>query len=277
MNADWIKCEDCIEGMKAIPDGAVDMILVDPPYGTTNNFWDKQLPMSEMWSEFKRVTKHNAAIVIFSQLPFAVDLINANRKMFRYEWIWHKTNPVGFLNANKMPLRAHENILVFYRKLPTYNPQYSQGKPYFRKRGRLDTGRCYQVTRLKDVKNDGLRYPLDVMKYGLDAERSSVNVMTAHGTQKPVALCEYLIKTYTNEGELVLDACMGSGSTAVAAVNTNRHFIGYETHQPFVDICNRRIAEAREKLLQAQTSVLEGLDDGDNNQWGDNERDDIAV
>ena len=272
-----IKQGDCLELMKELPSGSVDLILTDLPYGTTDCAFDVRIPFEPMWEQFLRVTKENAAIVLFSQMPFGSDLIQSQRKLFRYEWIWHKTNPVGFLNANKMPLRAHENILVFYRKLPTYNPQYSQGKPYFRKRGRLDTGRCYQVTRLKDVKNDGLRYPLDVMKYGLDAERSSVNVMTAHGTQKPVALCEYLIKTYTNEGELVLDACMGSGSTAVAAVNTNRHFIGYETHQPFVDICNRRIAEAREKLLQAQTSVLEGLDDGDNNQWGDNERDDIAV
>ena len=277
MEVDWIKCEDCIEGMKAIPDGAVDMILVDPPFQSTNNFWDKRLPMEPMWDQFKRVTKENAAIVIFSQLPFAVDVINANRKMFRYEWIWHKSNPVGFLNANKMPLRCHENILVFYRKLPTYNPQYSQGKPYKNKRGAAWTAKCYVVTRITDEPNDGRRHPLDVMKYGLDAERSSVNVTTAHGTAKPVGLLEYLIKTYTNEGELVLDACMGSGSTAVAAVNTNRHFIGFETHQPFVDICNRRIAEAREKLLQAQTSVLEGLDDGDNNQWGDNERDAGAV
>ena len=277
MELDWIKCEDCIDGMKSIPDGAVDMILVDPPFGTTNNFWDKQLPMSEMWSEFKRVTKHNAAIVIFSQLPFAVDLINANRKMFRYEWIWHKTNPVGFLNANKMPLRAHENILVFYRKLPTYNPQFWQGKPYIGKIGKKAVLNCYQRSRKVDVPNDGRRYPLDVMKMSLEPERSSTKKTVDHGTQKPVALLEYLIKTYTNEGELVLDACMGSGSTAVAAVNTNRHFIGYETHQPFVDICNRRIAEAREKLLQAQTSVLEGLDDGDNNQWGDNERDGVEV
>ena len=226
--------------------------------------------MSEMWEEFKRVTKHNAAIVIFSQLPFAVDVINANRKMFRYEWIWHKTNPVGFLNANKMPLRAHENILVFYRKLPTYNPQYSQGKPYVRVK--VSTTRAYGYHPKKICVNEtGRRCPLDVVKCASQIDSKD------HGTQKPVGLLEYLIKTYTNEGELVLDACMGSGSTAVAAVNTNRHFIGYETHQPFVDICNRRIAEAREKLLQAQTSVLEGFEYGDNNQWGDNERDGVEV
>ena len=269
MEVDWIKCEDCIEGMKAIPDGAVDMILVDPPFQSTNNFWDKRLPMEPMWDQFKRVTKENAAMLIFSQLPFAVDVINANRKMFRYEWIWHKSNPVGFLNAKKMPLRAHENILVFYRKLPTYNPQWWYSTPYSnRQHGCKD--RVYRpMPRTLSTSADGRRYPLTVMN-----ERNCCGCnQEDHGTQKPVALCEYLIKTYTNEGELVLDACMGSGSTAVAAVNTNRHFIGYETHQPFVDICNRRINEAREKLLQAQTSVLEGLDDGDNDQRGDNERD----
>ena len=274
MELDWVRCEDCIEGMKSIPDGAVDMILVDPPFGTTNNFWDKQLPMSEMWEQFKRVTKHNAAIVIFSQLPFAVDLINANRKMFRYEWIWHKIMSVGFLNANRMPLRAHENILVFYRKLPTYNPQWSWSKPYRQKQ--YSTRRPLYSTRELWAKSDsdGRRFPIDVLRLKYLA---GFNADVEHNTQKPVEIMEYLIKTYTNEGELVLDACMGSGSTAVAAVNTNRHFIGYETHQPFVDICNRRIAEAREKLLQAQTSVLEGLDDGDNNQWGDNERDGVEV
>lgn len=263
METDWIRCEDCIEGMKAIPDGAVDMILCDPPFGSTCNHWDKRLPMEEMWEQFKRVTKHNAAIVIFTQLPFAVDVINANRKMFRYEWIWHKSNPVGFLNANKMPLRAHENILVFYRKLPTYNPQYSQGKPYHKKMGRRQTLRCYSRTKEREKPNDGRRYPLDVVQAKSESARSNIYVTLDHGTQKPVGLCEYLIKTYTNEGELVLDACMGSGTTAVAAVNTNRHFIGFETHQPFVDICNRRIKEAREALLNAQTTVLEGLEDGD--------------
>ena len=275
MEVDWIKCEDCIEGMKAIPDGAVDMILVDPPFGTTNNFWDKRLPMEPMWDQFKRVTKHNAAIVIFSQLPFAVDLINANRKMFRYEWIWHKSKPVGFLNAKKMPLRAHENILVFYRKLPTYNPQYRYSKPYKTLQRHYSSNNYSERDRLGTDRTDGRRNPLDIVK--CFEQTTWRGQRSEHGTRKPVALLEYLIKTYTNEGELVLDACMGSGSTAVAAVNTNRHFIGYETHQPFVDICNRRINEAREKLLQAQTSVLEGFEDGDNDQRGDNERDDIAV
>ena len=277
MELDWIKCEDCIEGMKSIPDGAVDMILVDPPYGTTNNFWDKQLPMSEMWEEFKRVTKHNAAIVIFSQLPFAVDLINANRKMFRYEWIWHKDIGAGFLNARKMPMRIHENILVFYRKLPTYNPQFWQSVPLKMRLPATKTTNYNQRGYVEQrYESDGRRYPTDCLKF---ARPKYVFGNGEHytPTEKPVGLLEYLIKTYTNEGELVLDACMGSGSTAVAAVNTNRHFIGYETHQPFVDICNRRIAEAREKLLQAQTSVLEGFEYGDNNQWGDNERDGVEV
>ena len=262
MELDWIKCADCIEGMKAIPDGTVDMVLTDPPFGTLNAFWDRQLPLSEMWTEFKRVTKPNAAMVIFSQLPFAVDVINANRKQFRYEWIWHKTMPVGFLNANKMPLRAHENILVFYHKLPTYNPQWWYSTPYSVKSHAEWQRNSYRQTkqgRVATERPDGRRNPIDVVKYG-EATRYT-GKPSDHATQKPVGLCEYLIRTYTNEGELVLDACMGSGTTAVAAVNTNRHFIGFELHQPFIDIANRRITEAREKLLQAQTSVLEGFND----------------
>ena len=256
MEQDWIRCEDCIEGMKALPDGAVDMILCDPPFGSTENFWDKRLPLEEMWTEFKRVTKENAAILIFSQLPFAVDVINANRKMYRYEWIWHKSNPVGFLNANKMPLRAHENILVFYRKLPTYNPQYWYSTPYKKKMTPIVGGVYRNVHRIACPQStDGKRYPLDIIR-AKSGTSLTENHKMYHATQKPVDLFEYLIKTYTNEGETVLDACMGVGTTAVAAVNTNRHFIGFETHQPFVDISYRRITEAQERLDERRVTTL---------------------
>ena len=250
MDIDKIWCEDCITGMERLEDGSVDMILCDPPYGTTNNFWNKRLPMSEMWRQFKRVTKENAAIVLFSQLPFAVDLINANRKMFRYEWIWEKNIGVGHLNAKKMPLRAHENILVFYRKLPTYNPQWWYSTPY-KKISSDDPTRdnCYGCyTQTLTISEDGRRYPVDCLKYVQPLKGfCSTGEDTGHSCQKPVVLMEYLIKTYTNAGELVLDACMGSGTTAVAAINTGRHFVGFEKHEPFVEISERRIKEARLK------------------------------
>ena len=252
MELDRIWNEDCLEGMKRIPDGAVDMVLCDPPYGTIDSSWGRKIidPIL-MWEQFKRVTKENAAIVIFSQLPFAVDVINANRKMFRYEWIWQKTQGAGFLNAHKMPLRAHENALVFYRKLPTYNPQMSEGKPYRRANGARPVDGCYGTWMPRvNVNESGMRYPLDVLKFKHDPIRSNSRQSQIHSTPKPTALIEYLIKTYTNAGELVLDAFMGSGTTAVAAINTDRHYIGFETHEPFVEICERRIAEARMKRAE---------------------------
>lgn len=244
--------EDCLEGMKKIPDGSVDTIICDPPFGITDCDFDKPLPPPLMWEQFLRVTKLNAAIVLFSQMPFGSDLIQSNRKMFRYEWIYRKNLGVGFLNAKKMPLKVHENILVFYRKLPTYNPQFTQGKPYVKNypsrslnykataNGTLDPN-FYHV-------NDGRRYPVDVLKYkipyaGGDGDKS-------HPQQKPVDLLEYLIRTYTNEGEVVLDATIGSGSTCVAAVNTGRKFIGFETDKKFFEIAQKRIDEAFAKKEQ---------------------------
>lgn len=164
----------------------------------------------------------------------------SNPKMFRYEWIWKKTNGVGFLNAKKMPLRTHENILVFYRKLPIYNPQKWQGKPYIDKRRNHAATIIYSNFAKESIFNlDGMRFPLDVIEFN-NANRFD----NVHPTQKPVDLLEYLIKTYTNEGELVLDNCIGSGSTAVAAINTNRNFIGFETDSHYCEIANKRIEEA---------------------------------
>ena len=243
--------EDCLEGMKKIADGAVDMILTDLPYGTTDCAFDKRIPFEPMWEQFKRVTKRNAAIVLFSQMPFGSDLIQSNRKMFRYEWIWEKSLGVGFLNAKKMPLRCHENILVFYRALPTYNPQFTKGKPY----KPLHQGSCgkgYGWRRCREniitTSNNGRRYPRDVVKfYQVGNFNHTENY---HPQQKPVDLLEYLIKTYTNAGETVLDATMGSGSTGVAAVNTNRNFIGFELEKEFCDIAQKRIDEALAKKQQ---------------------------
>ena len=241
-----IKQGDCLELMKEIPDGSVDMILTDLPYGITDCAFDVRIPFEPMWEHFKRVTKKNAAIVLFSQMPFGAELIMSNRKMFKYEWIWEKSLGVGFLNAKKMPLRCHENILVFYQALPTYNPQFTKGKPRtdVRENKRVQ---CYGGQKLNMKINDGEHYcPRDVQYF-----TSTVGIVDRdHPTQKPVDLLEYLIKTYTNEGETVLDATMGSGSTGVACVNTGRDFIGFEKEQNFFEISQKRIAEAQAKKAQ---------------------------
>ena len=238
-----IKQGDCLELLKEVPDCSVDAIICDPPFGTTDCSWDIRLPLDEMWTQFKRVTKRNAAIVLFSQLPFACDLINANRKNFRYEIVWEKSVPVGFFNANKMPLRCHENILVFYQQLPTYNPQFTSGKAYQRMRNDVTDGVYQNRPRINTI-NDGRRYPRDVQRF------NSQMGDKFHPTQKPVDLLEYLIKTYTNEGETVLDATMGSGSTGVACVNTNRRFIGFELDEKFFKTAQQRIEEALAKKRQ---------------------------
>lgn len=237
--------EDCLEGMKRIPDGSVDFILTDLPYGTTDCYFDVRIPFEPMWEQFKRVTKRNAAIALFSQMPFGAELIMSNRKMFRYEWIWEKNQGMGFFNANKMPLRAHENILIFYRALPTYNPQKKRGKPYVRQHKDYPGG-VYQPQKRQPTINDGDRFPRDVQKFSA----AIVYGKTQHLTQKPVDLLEYLIRTYTDEGETVLDATMGSGSTGVAAMNTGRNFIGFELEKKFFDIAQKRITDALNKNLQ---------------------------
>lgn len=243
-----LKQGDCLELMKEIPDGSVDMILTDLPYGITDCAFDVRIPFEPIWEHFKRVTKKNAAIVLFSQMPFGAELIMSNRKMFRYEWIWEKSLGVGFLNAKKMPLRCHENILVFYQQLPTYNPQFTKGKPYAADKPITNTinyGKRHGV----HSGNDGDHYcPRDVFRF-YQVGNFSLEAKT-HPQQKPVDLLEYLIKTYTNEGETVLDATMGSGSTGVAVVNTGRDFIGFEKEQNFFEISQKRIAEAQAKKAQ---------------------------
>lgn len=240
--------EDCLQGMKRIADGTVDCILTDLPYGITDCAFDVRIPFEPMWEQFKRVTKRNAAIVLFSQMPFGAELIMSNRKMFRYEIIWEKSLGVGFLNAKKMPLRCHENILVFYQQLPTYNPQFRTGKAYKRfvsnKRVTINYGDSISYHN----NNDGEHYyPRDVLR----ERQPKFEKCRIHPQQKPVALLEYLIKTYTNEGELVLDATMGSGSTGVACANTGRRFIGFETEKNFYDIAKKRIEEAIAKREQS--------------------------
>lgn len=244
MRLNYIDNIDCLVGMKEIPDGSVDMILCDLPYGTTRNKWDSIIPFDALWSEWDRVCKTNAAIVLFSQQPFTSNLVQSRLELFRYEWIWEKTNPTGFLHAKKMPLKYHENICVFYKKLPTYNPQFTKGKPY-KKTGDNTDRPHYRpgITRVSKDYSDGKRYPRDIItasnsSYGLDRG--------LHPTQKPVALCEYLIKTYTNPGDVVLDNCMGSGTTAVACIRSNRNFIGFELDEQYHTIALQRVAAEQE-------------------------------
>lgn len=225
---------DCLELMTDIPDGSIDMILCDLPYGTTANKWDSCIPFDALWMQYKRIIKPNGAICLFSQAPFDKTLACSNMKMFRYEWIWKKSQGTGHLNAKRMPMKAHENVLVFYKSLPTYNPQFREGTPYVARSG--DGSSNYQRQKSVITENPGIRYPLSVLEFNSDRG--------LHPTQKPVALLEYLIKTYTNPGELVLDNCMGSGSTGVACVNTDRHFIGIELDRGYFEIAQKRIDEA---------------------------------
>lgn len=233
---------DCLEIMKDIPDGIVDMVLCDLPYGTTRNKWDSVIPFSDLWEQYKRIVKENGAIVLFGSGRFTADLIHSNANMWRYNLIWEKTTPTGFLNANKMPLRCHEDLVVFYKALPVYNPCKTNGKRKVSTashRRNSKTGESYGAYKATTY-DSAERYPRSVLHFSTDKQKCSL-----HPTQKPVALLEYLIKTYTNEGALVLDNCMGSGSTGVACVNTFRRFIGIELDREYFDIAKRRIEQQR--------------------------------
>lgn len=227
---------DCFDIFPEIPDGSVDMILCDLPYETTQNEWDVGLPLDLLWSHYKRIIKQNGAILLTAQLPFDKVLGMSNINMLRYEWIWVKNNPTGFLNANKMPLKSHENILVFYRRLPTYNPQKTQGHPPVNHYKKLSSdGSNYGNTKV-GIEGGGQtdRFPTDVLYFQRDQKRF-------HPTQKPVALFEYLIKTYTNEGALVVDNCAGVATTAVAAIKNKRNFIAIEKEEKWVKIGKQRL------------------------------------
>lgn len=242
---------DCLEAMKGIPDKSINLILTDPPYGITACKWDSIIPFDKMWEQLERVIKDNAAIVLFSCQPFTTDLIQSNRKLFRYEIIWEKTLKTGFFNANKMPLKGHENLCVFYKKLPVYNPQKYKVEREDIGRVRLKkANRCELYGRVlsQNYVETGERYPHDVIHFSNwnGALFGNNKEATVHPTQKPVPLLEYLIKTYTNENETVLDFTMGSGSTGVACINTNRNFIGIELDKKYFEIANKRIQQAKE-------------------------------
>ena len=245
-----IKQGDCLELMKDIPDKSIDMILCDLPYGTTQNKSDIIIPFGKLWNSYERIIKDNGAIVLFAQGVFYVDLVNSNRKLFRYDLIWDKVLTSGFLNAKRMPLRQHEQIAVFYKKLPKYNPQFTSGKPLHSKgktyKDKPIVNQNYGVFHTADDSRAGSteKYPTSILKF--QKPHPSISV---HRTQKSVELLEWLINTYTNAGETVLDNCMGSGSTGVACINTNRNFIGYELDEKYFEIAEKRINECIETTI----------------------------
>lgn len=234
---------DCLELMKDIPDKSVDCIITDLPYGTTQCKWDTIIPFEPLWRQYNRIIKDNGAVVLFGTEPFSSHLRLSNLKNYKYDWIWDKVKGTGFLNAKRQPMRNHELISVFYKKQCTYNPQ----KTYGHKMKKSYRSKDLQTDVYGEMKNDYTyesteRYPRSIQVFSTDTQNSSL-----HPTQKPVALIEYLIKTYTNDGELVFDSCMGSGTTGVACINTNRRFIGIELDNNYFEIAKNRISEVEQE------------------------------
>lgn len=235
---------DCLELMKNIPDESIDMVLADLPFGSTKNQWDSQIPLDQLWGGYKRIIKPRGCIALFAQVPFAQILGASNLEMLKYEWIWEKHMSTGRLNCNHAPMKAHENILIFSKsaacyvkdksRAMKYFPQMTEGSPYIVKYRGNSTNYDMKWQRQITTINNGTRYPRDVQKFTHDKDKY-------HPTQKPVALLEYLIRTYTEEGDTVLDNVMGSGSTGVAAVNTGRNFIGIELDENYFNIAQKRI------------------------------------
>ncbi|MCR5065126.1 MAG: site-specific DNA-methyltransferase [Bacteroidales bacterium] len=257
LELDTIYNEDCLEGMKRIPDGSVDAIICDLPYGTTACAWDSVIPFEPLWEQYKRIVKPNAPIVLFSQQPFTSALIMSNIEMYKYNWIWQKDNASNFLLASHQPLKVTEDICVFGYGATTnstkgiylnYNPQKEiGGKPYIQASGKQRSDTSIMRGNKEAIKggyiteSNGERFPLNIVRFNRDAER-------LHPTQKPVDLLRYLVLTYSNEGDVVLDNCMGSGTTAIACIKEHRHFIGFELDKTYYEKACARIAAERQQL-----------------------------
>jgi len=238
-----IICGDCLEVMKDIPDKSVDMILCDLPYGTTACKWDTIIPFEPLWEQYERIIKDNGVIALTATQPFTSNLIVSNLKLFKYQWYWIKS-PTGFLNAKKMPMKSVEDICIFYKKLPTYNPQ---GLVLLNKEKRNHKSKM-QKTEVGISAHNGGRLPEKYIQKYTNYPRQELyfpNEKGLHPTQKPVSLFENLIKTYTNENEIILDNCIGSGTTAIAAHNTGRFFIGIEKEPKYVEIARKRVEQAQ--------------------------------
>lgn len=242
---------DCLELLNQVKDESIDLVLADLPFGMTQNHWDSVIPLAPLFEQYQRIIKPHGAVLLFGMGMFGAQLMmNASKKMpYRYDWIWEKTKPVGFLNSKKMPLRAHENIYVFYKHLPTYHPQMRLGfEPYKGHYNKTSdkSGNNYRRTSDNYTPRQyaGERFPIDMIKFSSENNSNSV-----HPTQKPVDLLQYLIKTYTDEGMTVLDNTMGSGSTGVAAVSLNRNFIGMELDEEYFKTAKERIEKADRPML----------------------------
>ncbi len=232
---------DCLELHHKIPNGSISAIILDLPFGITKCGWDTPLPMDRLWPQITPLIKDNGVIIMFGCQPFTSALVMSNPQMFKYSLVYQKTTPSGYLNANKMPLRCHEDILVFYKKQPTYHPQKTTG--HKRKISTAEHKRNSKKTENYNPHNitgydSTERYPTSVLLFSTDRQKSKL-----HPTQKPVALIEYLIRTYTNEGDTILDSCMGAGTTGVACINTGRRFVGIEKERKYYDIAHGRMLE----------------------------------
>lgn len=234
---------DCLESMLRLKDQSIDLILCDLPYGTTQCAWDSIIPLDLLWEQYSRLIKPKGVIALTAMQPFTSLLVASNLQMFRYEWIWEKGNASGFLNANKQPLRAHESVLIFYKEQPTYNPQMVHDQPRRTTKRKTVNSECYGKAISLTEYDSTTRHPRSVQFFSSDKQKANY-----HPTQKPVALMQYLIETYTNEGDWVLDSCMGSGTTGVACVNTGRNFIGIEKEPQYLEVATSRINEVVELL-----------------------------
>ena len=241
---------DCLDVMEKMPDGCIDMILCDLPYGTTQNKWDSVIPLEELWKQYKRILKPNGVVVLTSVGLFTAQLMLSQPKMFKYRWIWQKSKATNFLNAKKQPLRKFEDVCVFYKKQPTYNPQMLEGKPYDKGVRKNQLSGSYGDFQPAHVHSDGLRYPTDIIYFKTAESEGEV----WHPTQKPVELGRYLVRTYTNPGDIVLDNTCGSGSFLVSALLEGRNFIGIEKNEnialfkekevDYIEIASKRIKKA---------------------------------
>ena len=247
---------DCLEVMAGLPDASVDMILCDLPYGTTACRWDTVIPFEPLWAQYRRIAKRNAAIVLTASQPFTTALIASNFAGFRYCWLWEKTRPTGFANAKLQPLRCVEDVVVFYGSRPTYNPQGLVRIDAVKRNsvscgGDTTRGDTAASSGKGSLRTGGAEYVQEFTNYPRQVLRIGNETKPVHPTQKPVALMEYLIRTYTNEGDVVLDNCMGSGTTGVACANTGRRFIGIERDDKYFAIASERVANARRGLFAA--------------------------
>ena len=260
MQLNKIYNEDCLEGMKGIPDKSVDMILCDLPYGTTACKWDTVIPFEPLWEQYNRIIKNNGAIVLFGSEPFSSELRLSNKSDYKYDIYWVKEKPTNFMQVKKRVGKLTENICVFYKKQCTYNPQMVKhnGKKVTNKPSEKNAkfksvvASNSPILSIKPYEDTGYRYPCDILNINREKLGSTI-----HPTQKPVELLEWLIKTYTNENEIVLDNCIGSGTTAIACINTNRNYIGFEMDKHYCDIANERIQRAMQDKASSERNTTE--------------------